>query len=161
MKNPLTPPFIVLALIVAAQFLAAAAKPAAAKSPTVRPDVLAAAETELARLSTQAKTEAGPVHPAPSSEIAYLLLTGLASQGSTLNPTAENLSQLGITPSNNKRVQLFTVAADAWIAIGSVAIQDKSGYWTSKTATLYRRQAEKWVEAGSGSTAKDGVSLSD
>jgi hypothetical protein len=155
-KNPFTPPLIALALL-AAQSVTAVAEPA-----TVRRDVLAAVETELARLSAQSETEAGPVHPRPSSELAHLLLTGLAAQGSAIHPpTAEHLRQLSITPSNNKKVQLFTVGADAWVTISTAAIQDKSGYWTIKIATLYRRQGEKWVEQGSGSTAVDGVSLSD
>lgn len=56
-------------------------------------------------------------------------------------------------------MQVFTVAEDARIVFTAVAIQDKSGSWTSKRATLFRRQGEKWVERGSGSTAIDGVSL--
>jgi hypothetical protein len=135
---------------------------AVAEPPTVRRDVLSAVETELARLAKQAGTEAGPVHPPPSSEIAFLLLTGLAAQGSPVNQSAaEHFRELGITPSNKQRVQLFTVAADAWITISTTAIQDKSGYWTSKIAKLYRRQGDKWVEQARGSTALDGVALSD
>jgi hypothetical protein len=135
---------------------------AVAAPPNVRRDVLAAVETELARLAKQAKTEAGPVYPSPSSEIAFLLLAGLAAQGSSVGQSAEeHLRELGVTPTNTRRVQLFAVAADAWITISTAAIQDKSGYWTSKVATLYRRQGDKWVEQASGSTALDGVALPD
>jgi hypothetical protein len=156
MMNSFTLPSVALALF-AAQSLTAVAGP-----PTVRRDVLAAVEAELARLSTQARTEAGPVHPPRSSEIAFLLLRGLAAQGSPVNQSApEYFRELGITPTNNQRLQLFTVADDAWVTISTVAIQDKSGYWTSKVATLYRRQGEKWVEQGKGSTALDGVALPD
>jgi hypothetical protein len=135
---------------------------AVAGPPNVRRDVLAAVETELARLAKQAETEAGPVHPRPSSEIAFLLLTGLAAQGSSAGQSAEeHLRELGVTPMNTRRGQLFVVAADAWITISTTAIQDKSGYWTSKVATLYRRRGDKWVEQASGSTALDGVALPD
>jgi hypothetical protein len=154
--NSFTPVLLALALLVAQSPMAVAAPP------SVRRDVLAAVETELARLAKQAETEAGPDYPRPSSEIAFLLLTGLAAQGSSVNQSAaEHLRELGVTPSNNSRVQLFAVAADAWITISATAIQDKSGYWTSKVATLYRHRGDKWVEQASGSTALDGVALPD
>jgi hypothetical protein len=144
-----------LSLLVAT--FAAAAASANQKATGIRADVLAALEDELARLSTQTEKEPGPVHPRPSSEVAFLLLTGLAAQGTQVEqPTAEELRQLGITPSNKVEVQIFSVAEDARAVIRAEAIQDKSGYWTSKRATLYRRQGGKWVERGSGqSTAGD------
>lgn len=58
------------------------------KATSVRGDVLAAVEAELARLSKRAEQEAGPVHPRPSSEVAFLLLTGLAAQGSQVKEAA-------------------------------------------------------------------------
>jgi hypothetical protein len=127
-------------------------KPAGARA-----DVVAAVEAELTRLSKQAEKETGPVAPPPSREVAYLLLTALAARGAEVKQPAEALRQLGITPLSTVKVQVFTVAADTRIVISSVAIQDKSGYWTSKRATLYRRQVGKWVERGSGLTALDGV----
>jgi hypothetical protein len=149
-------------LLIALAFLAAQSPLAVAGPPTVRREVLAAVEAELARLSTQSRTDAGPDYPSPSSEVAFLLLAGLATQGSPVTQSAaEHFRELGVTPPSNKRVQLFTVAADAWITISTVAIQDKSGYWTSKVATLYRRQGDKWTELASGSTALDGVALPD
>src|SRR5437762_1332769 len=125
-----------LFLTLAAAFLAIApAVGSAEKATEVRADVLAAVEDELARLSKQAKTEAGPAHPRPSSEVAFLLLTGLAGRGTEVKrPTAEEFNQLGLTPSNRVRVQVFAVAADARIVIRAEAIQDKSGDWTSKRA---------------------------
>src|SRR5436190_5643350 len=132
------------------------------KATGVRADVLAAVECELARLSKQAKTEAGPAQPRPSSEVAFLLLTGLAAQCTGVKqPTVEEFRQLGVTPSNKVRVQVFTAAEDARIVISAEVIQDKSGYWTSKRAMFYRRQGDKWIERGSGSTAMDGASLPD
>jgi hypothetical protein len=129
--------------------------------PTVRGDVLAAVEVELARLARQAEKETGSTHPRPSSEVAFLLLTGLAVQATPVNQPAEDLARLGILPTNRERVQVFSVADDIRIVIRAVAIQDKGGYWTSKRATLYRRQGEKWVENGAGSTAVDGIALPD
>src|SRR5262245_45240342 len=75
----------------------------------VRADVLAAVEGELARLAKQAEREAGPVHPRPSSEVAFLLLTGLAAQGTRVEPAAEAARQLGIVPSNKVEMQVFAV----------------------------------------------------
>jgi hypothetical protein len=152
----------ILSLLVAAFATIRALPSTDQKKPTVRGDVLAAVEKELARLAQQAEKESGPAHPRPSSEVAFLLLTGLAARGSQVKqPMAEQFRQLGLTPSRRESVQLFTVAEDAWIVIRAVAIQDKSGYWASKSATLYRRQGEKWVERGSGSTAIDGLSLAN
>jgi hypothetical protein len=129
--------------------------------PGVRDDVLAAVENELERLSMQAEAETGPVHPRPSSEIAFLILTGLAAQGAPIQaPAPEDLRQLGIAPADAARVQVFTVAADARVVIRTSAIQDKAGSWTSRSATLYRRRSDKWMARGSGSTALDDVSVS-
>jgi hypothetical protein len=127
----------------------------------VRADVLAALQDELARLSKQAEKVPGPVHPRPSSDVAFVLLTGLAAQGTRVEqPAVEDLRELGITPSNKVEVQVFTVAEDARVVIRAEAIQDKSGYWTSKRATLYRRQGGKWVERGSGQTTAGDEELS-
>jgi hypothetical protein len=128
----------------------------------VRADVLDAIEVELTRLSQQAEKETGPVHPRPSSEVALLLLTGLAAQGTQVEqPAAEEFRQLGLTHSNEVEVQIFAAAEDARVVIGTRAIQDKSGYWTQKRATLYRRQSGKWVQRGSGeaSTLDERLSL--
>jgi hypothetical protein len=135
----------------------------AGQKPTgVRAEVLAAVEEDLARLSKQAKTETGPIHPRPSSEVAFLLLTGLAGQGTEVKrPTVEDYRQLDITPSNRVKIRVFTVAEDARVVVSAEAIQDKSGYWTSRRAMLYRRQGDKWTERGGGATALDGVSLPD
>jgi hypothetical protein len=93
--------------------------------------------------------------------VAFLLLTGLAAQGTQIEqPELEELRQLGITPSNKVEVQVFTVAEDARVVIRAEAIQDKSGYWTSKRATLYRRQGGNWVERGSGQTTAGDEELS-
>jgi len=132
------------------------------KAAEVRADVLAAVEGELARLSKQAQTEPGPVSPRPSSEVAFLLLAGLTGRGTEVKrPTAEELSQLSITPSSKIRVQVFAIAKDARIAVSAQPIQDRSGYWTRLQAVLYRRQGEKWIECGSGASAIDGVAQPD
>src|SRR5262245_12436478 len=152
----------VLLMLVAAFPAVAPQAWAGPKATGVRAEVLAAVEDELTRLSQQAKAEAGPAYPRPSSEVAFLLLAGLAGRGTEVKrPTAEELGQPGITPSNRVRVQVFAAAEDARVVIRAEAIQDKSGYWTSKRATLYRRQGDQWVERGSGSTAVDGVSSTD
>lgn len=151
----------ILSMLVAGLPAVTAGAWAGPKATGVRADVLAAVEDELARLSKQAQTEAGPAHPRPSSEVAYLLLTGLAASGTEVQPTGEELGRLGVAASNRVRVRVFVVAEDARVAITTEAIQDKSGYWTSKRATLYRRQGEKWVERGSGWTATDGAPLPD
>jgi hypothetical protein len=128
------------------------------KAPKATADVLAVAEAELARLSKQAETEKGPVYPPPSSEVAYLLLAGLAGRGTEVKrPTADDLRALGFDPVSVAKVQIFVIAKEARIAISSQAIQDRSGYWTRKEATLYRRQGDKWIARGSGLTAIDGV----
>lgn len=131
------------------------------KKTEVRADVLAQIEQELARLEKQGEKEKGPVYPRPCEEVAYMLLVGLTSQGQLVKePTPEEIQQFGKN-GIDKRVQIFSVAKDARVVIIFSAIQDRTGYWTSKTATLYRRQGEKWVERGSGSSAVDGVSLPD
>src|SRR5687768_4257378 len=74
----------------------------------VRADVLAAVEDELARLGKQAQQETGPVQPQPSSEVAFLLLTGLTAQGTRVEqPATEEFRQLGIRPSNEVEVRIF------------------------------------------------------
>jgi hypothetical protein len=155
-----------VALSILSMWVAAFAGPAGAwadqKAAGVRADVLARVEDELARLSKQADAETGPAHPRPSSEVAFLLLKGLAAQGAPgKRPAAEDFRQLGITPLNRVRIQIFAIGEDVRIVISAEAIQDKSGYWTSKRAMLYRRQGDRWTERGSGSTAIDGVSLPD
>src|SRR5438552_13002453 len=108
----------ILSLLVAFVPALTAAPPANEKKPKIRGPVLAAVEKELDRLSRQIKDEAGPDWPRPSSEVAFMLLTGLAAQGSQVKrPTAEDLRQFGIAPSNKESVQLFTVAEDARIVI--------------------------------------------
>jgi hypothetical protein len=147
-----------LPMLLAALAAVTASAVAGQKATRVRADVLAAVEEELARFQKQAEKEAGPAHPRPSSEAAFLLLTGLAAQGSQITqPAAAELRELGITPASKANVQVFAVAEDARIVISAVALQDRSGYWTSKRAALFRRLGEKWVERGSGSTAIDGV----
>ena len=130
-----------------------AALPAEEQKATVRPPILAAVEKELDRLSRQAKEEAGPDWPRPSSEVAFMLLAGLAAQGSPVKQfSADDLRQLGITSTSRDRVQLFTVADDARITIVATWIQDKSGSYTRKVALLHRLREKKWVERGSGTT---------
>jgi len=127
-----------------------------------RADVLAAVEDELVRLAKRAEAEAGPAHPRPSAEVAYLLLAGLATQGAEIkHPEAEEGRQLGVTHGGRARVRVFAVADDARVVIRTEAIQDKAGSWTSKRATFFRRQGGRWVERGSGSTALDGVPAAD
>src|SRR5436190_23783444 len=82
---------------------------AADQKGSVRPDVLALVEKDLARLAKQAKAEPGPDYPRPSSEVAFLLLTGLAARGAEVKQAAEELRQLGVTPSPKAKVQVFTV----------------------------------------------------
>jgi hypothetical protein len=154
-----TIPVSILSLLVSGFPAVTAGAWAGPKAAGIRADVLAAVEGELARLSKQARTEAGLAHPRPSSEVAYLLLTGLAASGTEVPPTGEELGRLGLAPSNRVRVRVFAVAEDVRVAVTEEAIQDKSGYWTSKRAAFYRRQGEKWVERGSGSTAIDGAPL--
>jgi Prenyltransferase and squalene oxidase repeat len=128
------------------------------KPAAVRADVLVAVEQELVRLAKRAEGEPGPTHPRPSAEVAYLLLAGLAAQGPEVKaPTADEARQLGLTPGGPERVRVFAVAADARVVIRAVPVQDKAGTWTSKRATLFRRQGDKWVERGNGSTAVDGA----
>jgi hypothetical protein len=149
-------------MLVATFLLFVARVSAGEKGRSVRVDVLARVEEELGRLAKKAAKEAGSVQPPPSSEVAFLLLTGLAAQGTPVKqPPAEEFRRLGLAPSNRVKVQIFSVAANARIAITAEAIQDKSGYWTSKRATLYRRQGGKWIRRGSGSTAIDGAPLTD
>jgi hypothetical protein len=132
------------------------------KAPGVPADVLAAVEDELARLSDRAATEAGPAHPRPAEEVAFLLLSGLAGRGAEVQrPTAEEYRQLGVRPSNQVRLRVFAVAEDARIVFSAETIQDKAGDWTSKRAVLYRRRGDRWVERGGGSTATDGASSGD
>ncbi len=120
---------------------------------TVLPLILAAVEKELDRLSRQVKEEVGPDWPRPSSEVAFMLLAGLAAQGPPVKQfSAEDLRQLEITPTSKDTVQLFNVADGARITIVATWIQDKSGSYTRRVAVLHRLQEKKWVARGSGTT---------
>jgi dienelactone hydrolase len=139
---------------------AIAPAPLAEQRPAVvRADVLDAVEKELDRLAGQAGDEPGPAYPRPSSEVAFLILTGLAAQGAeVLDPPAADLRQLGVEPAGNERVQLFAISGDACVVVTAAVIQDKAGSWTSRQATLYRRQGGKWTKRGNGTTAVESVS---
>lgn len=135
-----------------------AAPPADTHRAAIGAEVLRAAERELARLASLAEQEKGPEHPPPSTQLAFMLLDGLAAQSVREREPTGELRKMGVELSKGEAVQLFIVAGDARIVrVAGRPVQDKAGYWHRRQAILLRRQGDRWVERGTGSIAIDGV----
>ena len=133
--------------------LLASDKPPTSKNSGVRLDVLAVIESELGHLKKQSEQERGPEEPVPSTEVAYLLLSGLAAQGEPVfNPSSEERSQLGLNPDPPVMEELVAVGPDARLVKTDVKIQDKSGSYRILAWGLYRKRDGKWTPCGSGQT---------
>ena len=136
--------------------LLASDQPPTSKNPVVSSRVLDVIEKELSRLTKQGEQEEkrSPERPMPSAETAYLLLSGLATQGeSILDPPTEERSQLGMEPDPPVMKQLVTVGPDARLVKTDVKIQDKSGSYRLLSWALYRKRDGKWSQCGSGQTS--------
>jgi hypothetical protein len=114
----------------------------------LEPDLLARVEKELLRLAKQAKGE-GPLVFAPSQEVAYYLLTGLATQGDEINKLGDadrKAMRLGrafagkvIALTEGKRI----VLGEEWMCLG------RSGM-VYRFAEYYSLRDGKWVKLGEG-----------
>jgi hypothetical protein len=118
--------------------------------PVVRPEVLRKVEVELDRLAAEADRDGGPVHPRPSEEVAYLLLSGLASRGRPLELGDADQEALGLQ--SVRSPSLVRVAEDVRVAICDVPVQDRSGSYTLRRAHYYVREGDRWVRRYSGTT---------
>jgi len=139
-----------LTLLASASFRGFAAEMARTVKTSVAFDLLAQIEKELARLNAQAEKEPGPEWPRPSARVAYLLLAGLAAQGSLLDlPDRDRLS-FGVATHGGVQGRIFEVTPDARVALVDRWIQDKSGSYVQRGAELFVRRAGKWVSTGKG-----------
>ncbi len=118
---------------------------------SVGPDLVAQVEQELARLKAQAEKEPGPDWPRPSTRVAYLLLAGLAADGSPLSSLTE-AEQLffGVEKHGGGRGILLEVTPDVRVALVDRWIQDKSGTFLERGADLFVREGGNWIRKGSG-----------
>lgn len=120
----------------------------------LQPDVVAKLEAEVIRLESAARTEPGPNHPRPSSELAVVLLEGLTTYGSPVAKLTEAEQRaFGVEPCGGSSASLTSIAPDARVALVKAWKQDKSGSYLLKTATLFIRRDGQWHQAGGGSAA--------
>jgi hypothetical protein len=123
---------------------------------SIRSDLLAQVEKELARLNTQAEQESGPEWPRPSTRVAYLLLTGLAVQGSLMERLPKSEQEfLGIEKGSSAQARLFEVTPDARVALIDRWVNDKAGSYLLRHATFYVRKEAKWMSKGHGTATGD------
>jgi hypothetical protein len=118
---------------------------------------------ELTRLERAAAAEErrSPDRPAPSRELAYMLLSGLAAQGpapETLD--ADTIARLaGRTGSRpplftgrdpRERRTIVRCGPRLWIVFVETALQDKAGSFVEVLAVLYVKTGAAWQERGRG-----------
>jgi hypothetical protein len=126
----------------------------AGKWRVLSPGVVAMLEAEVTRLESSARDEPGPNYPRPSSELAFLLLEGLAARGAAVEELTE-AEQLvfSMEPRGGTKASVVSIAPDARVVLEQTWKQDKSGSYTLKTATPFGRREGKWVRVGSGTAA--------
>ena len=103
------------------------------------------------RLSSEAKQEGGPEQPRLSTQTAYLLLAGLATQGAPMEglTEAEQLS-FGVEKRGGRQGKVFAVTDEVRVALVDFWIQDKSGTYVERRATLFVHQGSGWTSRGEG-----------
>lgn len=124
------------------------------KRRVLSPNVVALLEAEIKRLASAALSEPSGDYPRPSSELAFVLLEGLTTHGSPVEKLAEAEQRaFGVEPRGGTTASLVSIAPDARVALERKWMQDKSGSYTLKTATLFIRREGTWTRAGGGATA--------
>jgi hypothetical protein len=98
----------------------------------------------LAALGQDAKKEKEAVFVQPSEETAFLLLRGLASQGTEMELSEKERIRGGSS------ARLFAFGEDVRVEFYSQSIQDRAGTWTLHQAYLARKKDGKWIACGSG-----------
>lgn len=121
---------------------------------SVGPDLLLGLQKELAQLKAQAEREPASEQPHPSLRIAYLLLAGLAREGTAVQGLiAQEQAKFGLGRQGGRDNRLFQVGPNARVALIDHWIQDKSGSYIQKQATLYVREGNQWKLSGSGTAS--------
>lgn len=120
---------------------------------------------ELVRFARAAAREErrSPNRPAPSREMAYFLLSGLAARGPAPEPLdADTIALLGrpagpppFLAGGDPRTRRTIVRSSprAWIVFVKTDVQDKSGSFVNALAVLYVKANGGWLESGRGETA--------
>src|SRR5262249_31705403 len=116
-------------LLAVAVFATSAAEPALTPLKTVLPvESISRVEQELARLNAEADKMTDPNYPRMAHQVAYLLLAGLAAQGSTVDNLSEaERLQFRIEKHAGQQGKLVEISPDVRIALADNWIQDKSG----------------------------------
>ena len=120
--------------------------------------------TELARYARAAAREerSSPVRPAPSRELAYLLLEGLAAHGPAPEPldaatiadlTAESSSPVLGGHDPRTRRTIVRLSPRLWIVFAETTVQDKALTFIEAVAVLYVKTRAGWTQRGSGTAA--------
>ena len=106
-------PFLSALLVAFAVLLSRAVEPAPAPDAKPSNEVFALIEKEIERLESQEKAETAPVWPGPSSEVAYLLLQGLASRGSLVaKPSDEENKVFHLEPRGGTLSRLYSLTQE-------------------------------------------------
>lgn len=121
---------------------------------SVRADVMDGVLKELERLKTEAAREPGPEMIRPSEVIAFHLLADLAANGAPVELTADEEKLFDMIRRGGSERKVMELSPGARIAMTDDWIQDKSGSYLLRTATLFILRDGKWVKAGSGATTK-------
>ena len=139
----------VLVLLLSLASLAAGERPASEVSPAV----LAYVEKLLEQLRESDRKEPGPVVPRASEEAAYLLLAGLAAEGTEVQLTEREKVMLTSWAGRGK-VRAVRAGEDVRLILEETWIQDKSGSYRMRSAKLFRRHGGAWRERGRGRSAR-------
>ena len=115
---------------------------------------IAAVEKELGRLKAQQKEEqekTGLGSPAPSGEVAYLLLQGLAAKSPLIaKPSAEDIERFALEPKAGAVFRLYNVNDDTRLVEEDNWKVDKVGTYHFHAWYLRVRKDEEWGYGGSG-----------
>lgn len=127
------------------------------KRRVLSPSVVAALETEIARLESAAMSEPPGDYPRPASELALRILEGLTAHGSPVEKLSEAERHVfGMELRGGTKTSLLSIAPDARVVMEQRWVQDKSGSYSLTIATLFvRRDGRdgKWARGGGGTGA--------
>jgi hypothetical protein len=79
-----------------------------------------------------------------SEEAAFLLLRGLAAQGTEIELSEKERTQ------GRWSVRIFAIGEDVRVEFNSQWIQDRAGTWALQQAYLTRKKDGKWISCGTG-----------
>lgn len=140
--------------MVFAALLSRAGEPDPSSHAYLDKEVFGLIDKELDKLESQEKAETGPVWPRPSSQVAYLLLQGLASQGTLIaNPSDKDKKLFHLESKGAAASRLYSLSEERRLVKDVTCIQDKSGSYYVHTWSLFVRKEGSWTVRGSGRTA--------